>query len=175
MEKCLESKRIYTGKILNLNVDRVILENGEKSFREYVMHRGAVAAIPIIDNRIIFVKQYRYAVRDYIVEIPAGTIEIGEEPEKTLKRELIEEIGYNAGKLTHLYSYYSTPGFTNEILHLYIAEELREEKGGKDPDEELEVISFSFDESLKMLKEGKIKDGKTIIGLSLFFLGKYNI
>lgn len=175
MEKCIERKRIYTGKILSLNVDRIEMENGERSFREYVMHRGAVAAIPVLDDRIIFVKQYRYAVNEYLIEIPAGTMEIGEKPEETLKRELVEEIGFNPGRLTHLLSYFSTPGFTNEILHLFIAEDLKEEKGGKDPDEEIEVVSYDFKETFNMLKEGKIKDGKTIIGLSLFFLGKYSI
>lgn len=173
MEKCIEKKRIYTGKILSLNVDRIELSNGEKSFREYVIHRGAVAAIPIYNDKIIFVKQFRYAVNEYLLEIPAGTIEVGEMPEETLKRELVEEIGFRTDKLTHLFTYYSTPGFTNEILHLYIAEELKEEKGGKDPDEEIEVVYYNFEETLNILKEGKIKDGKTIIGLSLFFLRNF--
>lgn len=175
MEKCIERKRIYTGKILSLNVDKIELQNGERSFREYIIHRGAVAAIPVFDDKIIFVKQYRYAVGKLLLEIPAGTIEIGERPEETLKRELVEEIGFNPGKLTHLFSYFSTPGFTNEILHLYIAEELKKEKGGKDPDEKIEIVSYSIEETFNMLLEGKIKDGKTIIGLSLFFLRKFNI
>ncbi len=175
MEKCIEKKRVYTGKILSLNVDRVELSNGKRSFREYVIHRGAVAAIPIIDDKIVFVKQYRYAVNEYLIEIPAGTMEIGENPEETLRRELIEEIGYNPGKLTHLITYYSTPGFTNEVLHLYIAENLSKEKGGKDPNEEIEVVYKDFQEAFNMLRKGEIKDGKSIIGLSLFFLRKYNI
>lgn len=175
MEKCIEEKRIYTGKILNMNVDRVLLGNGKKSFREYVIHRGAVAAVPILNEDIVFVKQYRYAVKEEILEIPAGTIEIGEEPLETLKRELVEEIGYKSNKITHLLSYYSTPGFTTEILHLYLAEHLVPEKGGKDVDEDIEVCYIKINEAFRLLKEGKIKDGKTIIGLSLLFLTRNNL
>ncbi|RKZ24377.1 ADP-ribose pyrophosphatase, partial [bacterium] len=123
-EKCLETRKIYSGRVVALRIDRVMLPSGRKSIREVVEHRGAVAAIPVKGDKIILIRQYRYPVDEVIYEIPAGTREKNETPDETMARELEEEIGYRAGRLTHLFTFYSTPGFTTEKISIYLAEEL---------------------------------------------------
>ena len=175
MEECIERVRVYTGRLINLNVDKVKLPGGRVSTREYVEHRGAVAAIPVLsDGRIVFVRQYRYPVKEYLLEIPAGTIEIGESPEETMRRELVEEIGYKPEKLEELIHYYSTPGFVTEEMYIYIAEGLTKEHGEIDPEENIEVVEMTLEEAMEMLKNGEIKDGKTIVALSLYSLSRCN-
>ena len=173
MEECIEHVRVYTGRIINLNVDRVRLQSGRESTREYVEHRGAVAAIPVLpDGRIVLVKQYRYPVKEYLIEIPAGTIELGEDPVQTMQRELVEEIGYRAGKLEEVINYYSTPGFVTERMYIYIATELEPAKGELDPEENIEVLYMTFEEAIEAIKRGDIKDGKTLVALALYGLSR---
>jgi len=172
-EKRLEEKRIYTGKILDLYADRIILPNGKKSFRECINHIGASAALPILNQEeVILVKQYRYCVKESLFEIPAGIIEPNEAPEQTIKRELEEEIGYTSDSFESILTYYSSPGFTNEKLYLFTAKRLRKKFGKQDEDEFTEPVVVKIQDAIKMIKRGEIKDGKTIIAI-LYYLGNF--
>jgi len=164
MEKTAEEKRIYTGNLLKLNADRVILTSGRKSLREFVSHPGAAAALPFIsEETIILVRQYRYPISRDLLEIPAGVIEKGESPQETITRELKEEIGYEANLIEPIGWFYPSPGYTNEKIHLFKVSDLklvREEK-----EEGIEALEVSYKEALSMIEGGKIIDGKTIIAL----------
>ena len=165
-EKTIEGKRIFTGNILNLNADRVILKNGIKTFREYVTHPGAVAALPFLTpTEILLVKQYRYATGKHLLEIPAGTIEENETPEKTIIRELQEEINYKPDFLEKLGSIYLTPGYSNEEIHLFIAKELKKCALKAEEDEKIEIVKIKIQEALERIHSGEIRDGKTIIAI----------
>ena len=164
MEKTVEEKRIYTGRLLNLNADRVSLPSGRKTFREWVHHPGAAAAIPFIsEDRIILIRQFRYPVSSDLLEIPAGTIEEGESPEENIARELKEEIGYEARELREIVSFYPSPGYTDERIHLFKASNLV--PVDVEREEGIEIIEVSLKEALSMIKKGKIRDGKSIIAL----------
>lgn len=170
-EKTIAAKEIYQGKVLNLRLDRVMLPNGREAQREVVEHPGAVAVVARNDaGEIILVKQYRYSVKDLIWEIPAGKLEKGEDPLLCAKRELAEETGLVAEKWLHLSTFYTTPGFSDEIMYLYLAENLKEESRNPDDDEFIEIGKFTCDELRKMITENKIKDAKTMVGL-LWVLG----
>lgn len=173
MERTIEREILFEGTIINLRVDRVELTHGQQSKREIVEHRGAVTILPISGNSILFVNQYRKAVEEEVLELPAGTREEGESIEETARRELIEETGYEAQVLKHLSSFYTTPGYSTEEIHLFLAEDLIEvtDRGiSQDIDEQIEVISMKKERVRESLKKGLFKDGKTIAGLSLYFL-----
>ena len=164
----LKSELAYEGRIVRLRLDEILHPDGRKSIHETVEHCGAVCAVPLLsDNRVVLVKQFRRATGEIIYEIPAGRLEKGEKPQECIERELIEEIGYRAGRLELLASYYVSPGFSDETIHIFRATELKEEKQDTEEHEFLEVVILSLPEALKMIKEGKIKDGKTILGLLL--------
>lgn len=168
MEKTIESEYIYKGKVVNLRIDEVRLQNNKKSKREIVEHRGATAIVPIdSENNIIMVTQYRKAVEKTLLEIPAGTLEDGEDPLECAKRELVEEIGFGAKEFLHLISFYSTPGFTTEKLHLYMAKNLYKKEGIPDEDEFIQVKKVPLDEAFNMVMKGEIEDAKSIIGILL--------
>lgn len=168
-EEPAEKKRIFTGNLLNLNADRVLLGNGEKTFREYVSHPGAVAALPFLtSDKILLVKQYRYAVRKYLLEIPAGTIEKGETPEETMIRELKEEIKYKPGNLEKFGWLYLTPGYSDEKIHLFKATELQPCSLEAEMEEEIEIVKIRIEEAFSKINTGEIKDGKTIIAILSF-------
>lgn len=166
-EKTKKSEPIYKGKIISLQLDEVELPNGNTSYREIVRHPGAVAVIAITEeNKILMVRQFRKALDKTIYEIPAGKRDLGEEPELTAKRELEEETGYIANKWSHLVSFYTSPGFADEYLHLYIAEELS--YGGElqlDEDEFVELFAFTLEECKELIQEGDICDAKTVAAI----------
>lgn len=165
-EITFEEKRIFSGNLLNLNADRVILTNGIKTYREYVSHPGAVAALPFLNSsEIILVKQYRYSVGEFLLEIPAGTMEKGETPEDCITRELQEEISYIPGKLENLGWIYLTPGYSNEKIHLFKATDLKVGGEKAEEDENIEVVKIKLEEALSKIDSGEIKDGKTIIAI----------
>jgi len=159
------SQTIFKGKIINLRIDEVILPNGKISTREVVEHPGAVVIIPCLKDKIVVLRQYRKPVEEVLFELPAGKIEQGEDPLKSAARELFEETGYQAEKLIKLTTFYTSPGFSNEIMHLFLAQELHMEHQQLDQDEFLEVGLYSLDELISMILENKIKDAKTIVGL----------
>ena len=165
-EKTMKSEKIYEGKILNLKVDTVELPDKKYSKREIVEHPGGVGIITITDdNCLVLVKQYRKAIEDFIWEIPAGKLEVNEEPRETAIRELREETGYEAKKLTYLTEFYTTPGYCNEKIHLFLAENLIEVESCPDPGEFIEKSIMPLDELIKMLDRGEIMDSKTMIAI----------
>ena len=165
-EKTLNSARLYEGKIINLRVDTVELPDKKYSKREIVEHSGAAAVVPLtMDGHVILVKQFRKPMEEIMLEIPAGRLETKESAEKCALRELAEETGYSVGSLEELISFYPSPGFSNEVIHIFIARDLTEGHAKPDEDEYLEVMKFPLEEALKMVEEGTIKDSKTIIGL----------
>ncbi|MEN2766116.1 NUDIX hydrolase [Ornithinibacillus xuwenensis] len=163
-EKTLKSETIFEGKIVKLQVDDVRLPNGKTSKRELIKHPGAVAIIPITkDNKIIFVEQYRKPLEKSIIEIPAGKLEPGEDPERTAIRELEEETGYTTSKLTKVASFYTSPGFADELMHIYITSDLEklEQPPAQDEDEFVELIELSLDEAKRFVEAERIHDAKT--------------
>jgi ADP-ribose pyrophosphatase len=165
-ENTFEEKRIFSGNLLNLNADRVILTNGIKTFREYVSHPGAVAALPFLNSsEIILVKQYRYSVGEFLLEIPAGTIEKGETPEDCITRELQEEINYKPGKLEKLGWVYLSPGYSNEKIHLFKAKDLEACSKKAEEDENIEIVKIKLKDAIFKIHSGEIKDGKTVIAI----------
>lgn len=163
-EKTISSTPIYTGKIISLRVDDVTLPNGNTSKRELIKHPGAVAIIPITDEgKIILVEQYRKALERSLIETPAGKLEPGEKPEVTARRELEEETGYGCHRLTFLQSFATSPGFADEIIHVYVAEDLYlvNEKADLDEDEFVDILEATIEEAEQMMASGKIFDAKT--------------
>jgi ADP-ribose pyrophosphatase len=163
-EKTLKTEQIFSGKIISLQVDDVELPNGKTSKREIIKHPGAVAVLAITDdNKIVMVEQYRKALERTLIEIPAGKLEKGEEPRLSALRELEEETGYECKQLEWLISFYTSPGFADEIVHLYLARGLskKENAAGLDEDEFVNLIELTLDEALQYLKEQKIYDAKT--------------
>ncbi|AOV08111.1 NUDIX hydrolase [Sporosarcina ureilytica] len=167
-EKTIATNSIYNGKIISLQVDDVELPDGNHSKRELVKHPGAVAIIPITDEgKIIVVKQYRKALERTIVEIPAGRIEPNEDPKLTAIRELEEETGFGTNDITYLQSFATSPGFADEIIHLYVAKELYaiENPAEGDEDEFIERLEVSVEEAEKMVASGEIYDAKTAFAI----------
>lgn len=163
-EKTLKTEEIFKGKVIRLQVDEVELPNGKTSKREIVKHPGAVAILALTEeNKIILVDQYRKPMERALVEIPAGKLEPGEKPELTAVRELEEETGYECEKLDHLISFYTSPGFADELVHLYLATGLTKKENPKsaDEDEFVELIEVDLDEAVQLVNEQKIYDAKT--------------
>lgn len=164
-EKTIKTEQIFNGKVLSLRVDDVELPNGKYSKRELIKHPGAVAVIAITnENKIVMVEQYRKALEQSLIEIPAGKLEPGEAPSVTAARELEEETGYVSSKMEHIISFYTSPGFADEIVHLYIATELqkKENSAACDEDEFVEVMEISLEEAQQYIKEKRIYDVKTV-------------
>ena len=163
-EKTLTSKTIYDGNIISLKLEEVELPDGKLALREIVRHSGAVALIPITnEGKMILVKQFRKSLDRTLIEIPAGRIEIGEDPNETALRELEEETGYGAQKVTYIQSFATSPGFADEVIHLYLAEELFviENPAEGDEDEFIELFEVTIEEAEKMVVSGEIYDAKT--------------
>ncbi len=165
-EKKLSSKKIFQGKLINLFLDHVKLPNGETSTREGVDHPGAVCIIPILPSgEICLIRQYRYGPRQEFIEIPAGKIDKGEKPLDCARRELSEEIGYAAKKLTFLTKIYPAIGFSNEMMWMYLGENLNKTERNLDQDEFLELVPVTIQQAFDWVKSGRISDVKTIIGI----------
>ncbi|MBW8352132.1 NUDIX hydrolase [Bacillus sp. IITD106] len=163
-EKTIHSQEIFSGKIIRLQVDDVELPDGKTAKREIVKHPGAVAVIAINDdNKIIMVEQYRKPLERSLLEIPAGKLEYGEEPLVTAERELEEETGYAAGKMEHLISFYTSPGFADELIHLYLATDLKRIDNPKigDEDEFVELHAITLQDAIQCVNDKRIYDAKT--------------
>lgn len=162
---------IYKGKILELSVETVRLPNGATADVELIAHPGAAAVVPFKDDRtVIMIRQYRHAVGGVIYEIPAGTLQPGEDPRDCARREVEEEIGYKVGTLEPLVSLLTTPGFTNEIIHIFCGKELTPGTQNLGADEVLEIIELPLARTMDLIKDGTINDAKTIIGLQTVYL-----
>lgn len=165
-EEPVGSKRLYEGRTINLRVDTVLLPNGSKAQREIVEHPGAVSIVPVLeDGSVIMVNQFRAPINRITLEIPAGKLEKGEPPEQCALRELAEETGFTAAKLEHKGTFFTTPGFSDEIMYLFIASELKPVESHPDFDEFLSVKRVKLECLLKMAETGEIIDGKTLVGI----------
>ena len=167
----MQTKSIYTGIVINLNIDTVTLPNGLTVDLEVVRHPGAAAVVPLKDDgTVILIRQFRHAAGGFIYEIPAGKLYPGEDPRVCAARELEEEIGYRAGRLDLLSSIFTAPGFTDEVIHIYRATELTAGRQHLDRDEVLEVIEMPLSEAIRMIETGAIRDAKSIVGMQAVYL-----
>ena len=165
-ETKLSSKIIFQGRLLDVRKDEVELPNGKTSTREWINHPGAVCCVPILpDGKVALIRQYRYPVQSEMIELPAGKLDEGEDPEDCALRELEEEIGYRPNKLTFLTHIHPAIGFASEKMWIYLAEDLEKTESKLDEDEFIELIPTSLDDAVEMVWSGKITDVKTIIGL----------
>ncbi|WP_242219066.1 NUDIX domain-containing protein [Bacillus cereus group sp. BfR-BA-01380] len=174
-ERTIATEPIFDGRVIKVRVDEVVLPNGETSKREIVKHPGAVAIIAITDDeKIVLVEQYRKAMEKTLVEIPAGKLEQGEKPEVTAIRELEEETGYICEKMELITSFYTSPGFADEIVYVYVATGLKkkENKAALDEDEFVELMEVSLEEALQLIKEQRIHDAKTMFAIQYLQLKK---
>ena len=166
-ERKLSSEMKFDGKLIKVTYD-IAEVNGKEAWREVVHHPGASAVVAIDeDNRIIMEKQFRYALNDYLLEIPAGKLDAGEDPLVCAKRELEEETGIVASEWISLGTIAISPGFCNEVIHLYVAKGLSKGEIHWDEDEYVEVERYTFDELLQRISEETIKDSKTLSALLL--------
>ncbi len=165
-ENKVSSRRVYDGRIVSLRVDRVALPGGGETEREVVEHPGGVAIVALDDRRnVLMVRQYRYAIGSEMLELPAGTREPDEPPDVCAVRELEEETGYRAAHVTPLYRFYPAPGYTGELLHIYVATGLIVTDARPEADERIQVVPVPWEEALAMVTNGQISDAKTIVGL----------
>ena len=165
MERCTKSDRLYTGKVLNLRVDQVEFGDGTSTVREVVEHRGAAAIVPLIENKVVLVRQFRYATSSTLLEIPAGTLEPGEEPEACARRELEEETGYRCNELRKILECFLAPGYSTEKIHFYLATNPEPTKMKTEEDERIELEIVPIAEALEKIRRGEIHDAKTVCGL----------
>jgi len=165
-EKTLSSSNIFQGRIISLRKDKVKLPDGRISTREIIEHPGAVVILAINkEKEIIMIKQFRKATEEVLWELPAGTLEENEKLIDCARRELEEETGYYPRKLKKIITFFSTPGFCNEKLTLFIAEDLIKGNKNEDEDEFIQVEHIKIKKALEMIKKNIIKDAKTIIGI----------
>ena len=165
-EPTIDSRVVFEGRILTLRVDSVRLPNGRETTREIVEHSESVCIVPIDEQgNVLLVRQYRKPVEMDLLEVPAGGIEEGEVPEEAVQRELQEEIGYTAGNLQHLSSFWLAPGWCTEYMHAYLATDLMPSNLAADDDEFISVVRVPLAESLDMVKQGQIRDAKSISSL----------
>lgn len=166
-EHSSKTTRIYDGRVVALRVEEVEFAGGRTTVHEIVEHRGAVAAVPLTgDGRILMVRQFRPAAGAVLLEIPAGTIEPGESAESCLQRELNEEIGMQAGSVQHLLTFFPSPGFLTEQVHLFLARDLTPRTATGD-EEDLTVVPVTLSAAQDMVARGEIRDAKSIIGILL--------
>ena len=167
-ERKISSKTIFKGKIVRLYFDKVKLPNNKITTREKVTHPGAVGIVPFNkEGKIILVKQFRYPLGKVLIEIPAGKLDKNETPQSCATRELKEEVGAAGGKLIHLTTFHTSPGFCNEKLYLYLALDFKRKENNLDDDEFLEIIELKLEDAVSLIESGEIKDSKTIIGILL--------
>ena len=167
-EKTLTSTYVFRGRVVTLRVDEVEVAPGTVATREVVEHPGAVGIVGITEKgEVVLIRQFRKAVDEILWEIPAGKLDLGEAPMACARRELAEETGFYSDNLRSIGSFYTSPGFSGEILHLFLARDLIPGKQTLEDDENITMHLVPYHEALRMQVEGKIKDGKTIAGLLL--------
>jgi ADP-ribose pyrophosphatase len=172
----IASRRVHTGRVISLDVDRVRFPDGSEGELEIIRHPGASAVVPFLsdpagpDPQVLLLKQYRYATGGTLYEIPAGRLEPGELPEACARRELLEETGCTADSIVPLTSMWTTPGFTDERIHLFLATGITRGEARREADEFMEVETMSLATALRMIERGEIQDAKTALGL-LFAAG----
>ncbi len=167
----LNRREIFRGRIVDLEIHTVELPNGHRVDLEIVNHPGASAIVPFIDNEnVVLINQYRYAAGGLIWEIPAGKLSKGENPLDCAKRELREEVGYNAQRWIKIHEIFTSPGFCNERIHIFMATDLKPCKQHLDKDEVLSVEVIPLKKAISMILKGEIKDAKSIVGLTTAYI-----
>jgi len=169
----IASQRIHSGRVINLDIDTVRFPDGSTGQLEIIRHPGAAAVVPFAsdphgpDPTILLIEQYRYATNGSLIEVPAGRLNPSEDPQVCAHRELLEEVGVTAGRLERLTTIWTTPGFTDERIHLFWASELKADKHAHEPDEFIEVVPKPLSEALRLVQSGVITDAKTALSLLL--------
>ena len=172
----ISSRRVYDGRVINVDVDTVQFPNGSSGELEMVRHPGASAVVPFLtdpygaDPQILLIKQFRHAAESFIYEIPAGKLDGNEPPEVCARRELQEETGCTASHMEHVYTFYTTPGFTDEQIHVFMASGLTRGDVAHEKDEFMTVETVTLSRALELVKTGNLVDGKTALAL-LFVAG----
>lgn len=172
----ISTRRAYSGRVISLDIDEVRFPNGSTGTLEMVRHPGASAVLPVASDpgepnpQILLLKQYRYAAGAFIYEVPAGRLDPGEDPLDCARRELLEETGYRAERFERLTGFFTTPGFTDEYIHAFVASGLSSGAPSHEADEFISVETLALSRALSMIEQGQIVDGKTIITL-LFAAG----
>lgn len=163
-ERFVKREREVRGLAVGFRIDRIRLPDGTSAGREYLTHPGAVGVLAFPKpGRVLLVKQYRYPVGEFTLEIPAGKLAKGEDPADCVKRELEEEAGYRARRVKRLVQFWPTPAFSDEVLHLFVATDLVKTKANPDDDEYLEVVDVSVRNLERLIRRGRIRDSKTLI------------
>ena len=171
MEISLHKEEIFSGRILKLERHLVRLTDDSEAYREVVRHPGAVAVVAFKGEELLLVRQYRFPVQKFMLEIPAGIMEEEEVPLRSAQRELAEETGYRAAKWQEVMSFYTAPGFTDEKIHLFLAQELTQGNTNFDPDEFIEILKMPVKEAYDLVRRGSIIDAKSIIGIQVAYMG----
>lgn len=172
----LGSRRVYTGRVLNLDIDQVRFPNGSTGELEIIRHPGASAVLPFLsdpagpDPQLLLIKQYRYAAEDFLYEVPAGRLDPNEGPIDCARRELLEETGCTAERIEPLYTFFTTPGFIDERIHGFIATGLTRGESQREADEFMTLETMTLSRALELIRTGEIRDGKTTV-LILFAAG----
>lgn len=169
MEKWLNQRTVFSGRVFDVRSGAVLLADGQQSQRDIVAHPGGVALVAEIANELLLVRQFRVAIGEYLLELPAGTLEEGDTPASRAAVELLEETGYEATSCQLLLEYYVSPGYTTEQMSIFHATGLSFKGQQLDGDEQVEVVHLPLDEARRMLQAGELTDSKTIIGLQTFF------
>jgi ADP-ribose pyrophosphatase len=173
----IEKQVLYAGKKVRLELHHLRDQSDGKRHKfEICVHPGAVVILPITDDdTVLMIRNYRYTVSEYLLELPAGTLEVGEDPMNCAGRELLEETGYQAGKLQHLHSFYASPGILTEKMHIFLATRLTKKSADLDEGEQIELMPMKFDDCIAAIRSGEIVDSKTIATLLMyerFYRGK---
>jgi len=164
-------QEIYHGKVVNLCVDTIRLPTGATAIREVVHHPGGVVAVPVLDDgRLVLIRQFRYPLQKYILEFPAGKLDISLPPLQTIAREVEEETGYRAAEIVHETSFYTSPGIIDEVVHLYIARGLAPAAQSLEDGEHITVEAYAPEECVHKIETGEIADAKTILGILWYCL-----
>lgn len=178
--KLISSKLAYKGKVFNVFTDTLIEPGGHRNTRDVIRHNGSVVMLAVDESKnsadpdVILERQYRHAAGQFLIELPAGSRNPNEAPLAAAKRELIEETGYRAKRWTMLLKYFASPGFLGEWMQIYLARDLRQGDAKLEADENLEVFRMPLSEAMRMIADGKIHDGKTLVGLSLYDTARRN-
>jgi len=169
--RILKSEVLYEGPVFGVRRDEVIEPKGIRATREVITHPGSVVVLPVRnDGRIVMIRQYRHATRQYLWELVAGRIEAGETVQAAAARELLEETGYRAKRFRVFLDLFPTPGFLEERMYLLLAEGLKQGKAKPEDDEKIEVRAYRARELRKMMKQGKLRDAKSLAGLLHYFV-----